>query len=252
MAVLDPANTSVNDVCSAALYEGGIVGVGQTPSGGQLADTQARLQWMLQEWERKRWLVFHLVTLSMVTTGAISYTCGPGGDFDTGPGSVRPAKLESAFLRQLVNSQPNQVDFPLEILQSMEDYNRIALKGLSSFPGTVFMDPTWPLATVYPWPVPQASIYSTNITILAQLPQSFLTSAVKFNIPYEYYAAILYNLAIRCRARWQIGSFAGDELPNLAKQSLKTLRGANTAIARLTLPDMNRTFIYNIFSDRYY
>jgi hypothetical protein len=207
---------------------------------------------MLQEWERKRWLIYHLVTLEKVATGAISYSIGPGGDFDTGVGSVRPVKIESAFLRQLQGSFGYEVDYPLEILQSMEDYNKIALKGLQSFPGTIFLDTGWPLGTVYPWPVPQANIYSVHVTVVAQLPSSFATLATKIVLPYEYYSAIHLNLAMRLRAVFQIGTFPGDNLPMLAKNSLGTLRGANTQIARLVVPDMNRSLIYNIFSDRFY
>src|SRR5262249_34228889 len=82
--------------------------------------------------------------------------------------SVRPSKLESAFLRQLTQSQPNQIDYPLELLQSREDYNLIALKQLQSFPGYVFCDSEWPLAKIFPWPVPQANIYGVFVTVRAQ------------------------------------------------------------------------------------
>lgn len=252
MAAQQPANTTLQDLCSEALHTCGLLGLGQTANAEDINRAWTHLQWMLQEWERKRWLIYHLVTLSIVSTGARTYTVGPGGDIDTGVDSVRPVKLESAFLRQLVNSQPNQVDYPLELLGSMEDYNKIALKGLSSFPGTIFLDTGWPLGTIYPWPVPQASIYSVHITVVAQLPSSFATPAAVFNLPYEYYSAMHFNLAMRLRAAYQIGSFPGDTLPMLAKNGLATLRGANTQIARLVVPDMNRSLIYNIFSDRYY
>src|SRR5690349_6094455 len=128
MSEIDPANTTVVDLCTAALRECGALGVGQVALADDLRDAQARLQWMLQQWERKRWLVYALVTFVHPSTGALSYTVGPGGNIDTGAGSVRPAKLESGFLRQLVSSQP--VDYPLEILQSREDYNRVTLKQL--------------------------------------------------------------------------------------------------------------------------
>ena len=151
MASQDPTKTTIGDLCNEMLRECGVLGIGQTASAEDINGAWTRTQWMMQEWERKRWLVYHLVTLSIVSTGAISYTVGPGGNIDTGIGtSVRPAKLESAFLRQIQNSEPNQIDYPLEILQSMEDYNRISLKSLSSFPGCIFMDPDWPLARIFP------------------------------------------------------------------------------------------------------
>lgn len=253
MAVVDPAATTVLQLCSEAIRECGAIGVGQTALQQDIDEAQSRLQWMLQQWERKRWLVYHLVTLSKTSTGAQSYSVGPAGDIDTGVGSVRPARIESAFLRQLTQSQPNQIDYPLEILESREDYNHIALKQLQSFPGYVFYDSDWPLGRVFAWPVPQASIYALHISVMAQLPQSFANSAAVFNIPYEYYAAMLYNLAMRLRPKYQLPTYPGDPLLALAKDSLNALRGANAQIARLQIPtDIQRQGIYNIFSDRIY
>lgn len=253
MAVLDPTNTTLGDLCTEALKECGYIGVGQTPLAEDLNGAWMRLQWMLQQWERKRWLVYHLVHLSKTSTGTQTYTIGPGGDIDTGAGSVRPMKIESAFLRQLTQSQPNQIDYPLAILQSREDYDKIALKQLQSFPGWIFLDSDWPLGTIFAWPVPQANIYAVHVSIIAQLPMSFATQASVFNIPFEYYNAMLFNLAIRLRPKYQIGTYPGDPLPGLAKDALAVLRGANTQIAKLQMPaDLLRPGIYNIFSDRSY
>lgn len=354
MSELLPGNTTLGDLCTAALQECGRLGVGQVALAEDVNKAWSRCQWMLQEWERKRWLVYHLVTYSKVSTGQLSYTFGPNGEINTnsaaawflealvptggtgfavgdtiglagtpplgagtvnaqvtvltvnggvpatvgissglaglytGPlpnsftqtttsgagvgatfafptwglnpsrvslpsGSVRPPKLESAFLRQIQNSQPNQVDYPLDILQSMEDYNRIALKSLSSFPGAVFLDSQWPLSTLFCYPVPQASIYSINVSVLEQLPTAFLTLATVVNLPYEYYSCILYNLALRLRITFSIPEFPGDLLPGAAKNSLNVVRGPNTQIARLHIPaQLVRPGIYNIFSDRNY
>jgi len=253
MTLLDPAATTLGDLCNEALKECGYIGVGQTPLAEDLNGAWVRLQWMLQQWERKRWLVYHLVDYGKTSTGAQTYTMGPGGDLDTGAGSVRSAKVESAFLRQLTQSQPNQIDYPLEILQSREDYNQIALKQLSSFPGSIFYDAAWPLGVVYTWPVPQSAIYAVHVTVLEQLPAKFATQATVFNLPYEYYNGMLYNLALRLRPKYQIGTYPGDPLPGLAKDALNVIRGANVQIARLRMPaDLLRPGIYNIFSDRSY
>lgn len=253
MSQINPAALSVQDICTEALKECGAIGVGQTPLAEDIVDAWSRLQYMLQEWNVKRWLVFHLKTLSIVSNGAVTYTVGPGGQIDTGAGTMRPDKISSAFLRQLTQSQPNQIDYPLELLQSMEDYNKISLKQLKSFPGFVFYDPSWPLGTLYTWPVPQASIYGIYITVKDVLPSSFPSLGTTFNLPYDYYSAILYNLAMRLRPKYGLKSYQGDSLPGLAKASLNALRGANTAIARLQIPaDLNRPGVYNIFSDRYY
>lgn len=349
MSAIDPSSTTAGDLVVQALKEAGVLGVGQTALAEDASDGLARLNWMLQEWERKRWLVYHLVTLGInPTTGAESYTVGPNGQINTSiqstwgaqgvslvvagagyavgdtirlsggspsngagilltvtqvnagavvdwvvselgsyvmplpasftqvatsgagvgarfnlpiwqvvesialAGSVRPMRLESAFLRQIQNTQPNQVDYPLQIIQSREDYNRIRLKSLVSFPNSIFYDSDWPLGSIFPWPVPSANIYAVYVSVLQQLA-SFTNLSARINVPYEYYNAIVTNLALRLRSKYGISASPGDPLPGNAKNALNVLRGANTQIATLQVPaGLGRAGIYNIFSDTFY
>jgi hypothetical protein len=257
MSQIDPTSTTPQDICLAALKEAGAIGVGQTPLPEDISDAQARLQWMLMQWERKRWLVYHLVNLSLVSTGAQSYTVGPGGQFNVGAvgSGVRPGKLSAAFVRQLQGSM-NSVDYHLEILQSREDYEWITLKTLVAGPGeAAFLDSGWPMALLYIWPIPQPSIYEIHITIHEQLPIAWPTTftTATFDIPYEYYNAMVYNLAVRLRPKYRMGTYPGDPLPGMAKDSLAVLRTPNAQIAKLRMPNtLRRRGLYNIFSDRPY
>lgn len=279
MSQLNPGATTAKDIAQAALRDCGAWGVGQTPLGADISDALARLQWMVQQWERKRWFIYHLRTYSCVAQpdprgqfqGKQFYTVGPGGDFNTNlrirpwedeytgnfgpayPSSTRPNRIESAYLRQLTMSQPNQIDYPLAQMFAMEDYNRIALKGLSSFPGYFFYDTSWELGLLYPWPIPQANIYEIFISVREQLPPMFTEAAMELDIPYEYYNAMVLQLAIRLRPKYGIVGQPGDSLPGQAKDALNTLRKANFQIARIQIPgDLIRPQLYNIFSDRMY
>lgn len=255
MSQLVPENTTLGDLCTAALKESGFLGVGQTAKADDVNDAWARMQWMLQQWERQRWLVYHIVNLRKTSTGAQTYTVGPGGDFSTGTTatSVRPDRLRYAQLIQTQNSQPNNIFYDLRVLQSAEDYAKIAIPGLVSFPGCVFLDTGWPLATLKVYPVAQANIYDIQLGVLAQLPPKFGTLATRIDLPYEYYAAMLFNLALRLRQRWQIPAPPGDTLPGMAKEALNIIRTANVQIAALSMPtQLLRPGIYNVFSDRNY
>ncbi len=355
MSQLEAVDTTVTDICTAALKECGALGVGQSALAEDITDAWARLQWMLQQWENKRWLVYHLVTKLITSTGARYYTVGPAGQINTNAiagykledllldaggadyvigdtitlegtpplavenssppiltvltvdgdgailtfeisdpgqipdplpvtynqidtsgagsgatfnfpkyeslddpivtqsGSMRPPRIESAFLRQMVQAGPNRIDWPLELVQSMEDYNRISLKGLVSFPGIAFYDPEWPLGKLYPWPIPNANIYAVGITIREQLPTQFASAGERFSLPYEYYGAIVPNLALRLRPKYQIPTYPGDPLPGIAKDALNVLRTSNAAISRLQVdPTLVRNGLYNIFNDRFY
>ena len=262
MAILDPSKLTAGDLCQQALKECGAVGIGTAPLAEDLEDAQFRLQSMLQQWNNQRWLVYHLVTYSATSQGQQVYTVGPGGNIDPGvqtdlfpalPSYQRPDRIESAFLRQLQNSVPNQIDYPLVSLPSMEDYNRIALKSLVSFPGWFYYDPAWPLGNLNVWPVPNATIYGIFISIKEQLPASFATQASVFNIPYEYYAAMLYNLAERLCPKY--GLPISLDLRRLAKNGRNVLRGSSTQLANLVMPREvlgKRRDGYNIFSDQNY
>lgn len=253
MSQLLPTQTSSGDICTAALKECGYLGVGQTPLAEDLIDAQARLQWMLQQWERKRWLVYHLVNYLIVSTGLQSYTVGPGGQFDTGMASARPNRVESAFVRQVTQGSANNVDYPLSVLQSYEDYNRLRLKSLVSFPQYCFYDPAWPLGRAFFWPIPQASIYQLDLLMREQLPTLMISQGTIFTLPFEYYGAMMYGLAWRLRSKYRIPTFPGDPLPALARDGEATLKGANTAISELSMPvGLVRGGIYNIFSDESY
>lgn len=259
MSILEPYNTSVRDVCTQALKDAGVVGQGQEPTADDLAECQARLQWMLQGWQSKRWVVYANTTYIANSTGARIYTVGPGGDFDTSVGMApgltvaRPDKIESGFLRQTTQAQPNQIDYPLKLMQSLEDYNRIALKGLVSFPGSIYYNPDWPLGKLYVWPVPNASIYAVGITVKMNLPAAFANEATLITLPFNYFQAIISNLAINLRPKYGLGTWPGDPLPAMAKNSLQTLRMAAFQIAELQIPaELSRDGIYNIFSDRTY
>ena len=259
MAVLNPNATTVNDICLEALRDAGAVGVGISANAEMITHAWSRLQWMLQQWERERYLIYHLVTYTVTSTGqVVPYTVGPAGQVNLGTDGIvaRPNRLESAFFRQLVASPNGSLDYPLGLLSSMEDYNRIALKGLTSFTLIAFYDPAWTgghLGQLYVYPWPNANLYAIGITVREQLPQSFPSLTTIINLPYEYFQAIVSNLALVLRPKYGLGTYPGDMVPIMAKAGLKILRKGNTAIPDLKIPpELVRPSLYNIFSDRSY
>lgn len=246
MTVTTPA-----DIIRLVLKDTGVLGVGQTASAEDTNDCFDTLNMMLGEWASKRWLIYHLLDLSIVSTGAISYTVGPGGDIDTGT-MQRPDRLEDGnFFRQLITaSSPNKIDYKLRLLESREDYNKIGLKQLTTIPQYIYYDAAYPLGIVYPWPVIQATLYELHILVKAQLSQ-FANLADSINLPSQYYGAIRYNLACRVRPMYQLPP--DPQLIALATDSLSTIRNMNAQVPRLTMPPgLNRGGRYNIFSDSNY
>lgn len=239
--------TTGNDICTSSLRTAGILGVGMVALAEDINDAFNYLNEMLGQWQRQRWLIYQLVDVSKISTGAVSYTIGPQQDFNV---AARPDRLESAFVRQTVQTQPNNVDYPLDIIEARETYNLIALKQLQSFPDSIYYEPAFPYGVLYPYPVPQANTYEIHVTLKAILSQ-IANLATVVNLPLEYFAAIRFNLAQRLRMEYDLPPKMS--LDGLARSSLNIIRNANTKIPRLQMPvEVVRPGLYNFFNDRTY
>ena len=126
----------VSRVITLALKAAGILGQGQTAAAGVTTDALDALNAMVAQWSVKRGLVYELVDATKACTGAKSYTVGPTGDFAF---STRPSLIESAYV-SLNYGQPNQTDVPLDILEAREDYNRLTMKSIGTFPYIAFYE----------------------------------------------------------------------------------------------------------------
>lgn len=236
-----------NDIIVQSLKKAGVLGVGQIAQAETINDAYYDLQDMLGQWQRKRWLIWHLVDYAAMGTGQINYTVGPGGQFNINP---RPDQIESAFFRQIVQSQPNQVDYPLRMIFSREDYNLISLKQLQTFPQYLFYDAAFPTGLAYPWPLIQANQYELHLTVKETLSQ-FTSLTETIVLPLEYIAALKFNLALRQRQAYRLPP--DPALNALAKDALNVIRNANTQIPSLQIPQvLVRNGLYNIFSDTFY
>lgn len=258
MAIESLVETSWLDLVTQALKDCGYLGVGMNPLAEDVNEAFARLQWMLSSWERQRYLVYHLVTYVLPSTGQITpYSIGPTSAALTPQISVgaygqsaRPNRLESGVFRQLFTPSSQPIDWPLAPLGSMEDYNeKVRIKNLTNFGLWYFYDPAWPIGQIYLWPWPSANVYAIVMTAREQLPIGFaLRDTV--NIPFEYYQAMVSNLALLLRPKYGIRGGPGDELPNIARDSKMVLRAGNTALGTLSMPaTIVRRGQYDIFSD---
>lgn len=238
-------STTPQELVTLALKKTGVLAAGQTPGAEDISDAFLELNFMLAEWNRQRWMVYHLVTQSFVSTGAQSYTVGPGMNFSF---PIRPDKIESAFFRQ-TNVAPLEPDYPLQLVAAMEDYNRIRLKSLQTFPQYLFYDSGWPTGLAYPWPIPMSGLYEIFLTAKETLTSIQPTSG-NISLPPEYFSAILYNLACRLRPSYQLP--VDQQLVAIAEKALGVIREGTVQIPRLRLPGMlvGRRGGYDPYSDR--
>lgn len=161
--------TTARDFITLALKESGVTGVGQTPLAEDMNDGFTYLSRMLAQWQKRRWLVPGLTHITMPGNNLKSNKIGPGQYYN----AIRPAEIKAAWFTQNNVGNQNRVSFPLRRIWAYEDYARLALKDLNTWPEAFFYDNAYPYGNVYIWPIP-SSIY--DISLVVQLPIGFNTS----------------------------------------------------------------------------
>lgn len=246
---------TAQDMVTLALKNASLLGVGQTANDEDNTDAYNLLNGMMGLWSRNRWLIWHLLDLHVPTlqTSKQMYSIGPGGDFDF----PRPDRIEAAYFRQFVEggntfgTGPLPVDYPLTILEAMEDYAQLALKYLTSWPQALFYDAAFPFGQIYPVPIPNVPNSELHVIIKDTLNQ-FPSLTTPVYLPPEYYETIWTNLALRLGAAFP-GANVNPLTIGLAKASLAIVRKANAQVPRLRMPQlMIRPPLYNIFSGQTY
>jgi hypothetical protein len=230
-----------------ALIDAGVVGIDEAIEQPILNRALTQVNWLLAQWARKRWLVYRIQDYSVVATGANSYTVGNGQNININP---RPDRLEYAFLRFL-NSPPGNnlnVDIPLDIIQSHEDYSRITVKNIGTLPWRIFYDPEWPVGILLPWPVPQSGLYEIHVGFKVVLPR-FQSLQQQINFPPEYESALNWCLVRRLRVTYQMPP--DPTIDSLARDALNVIRLANQQVGTLVLPPFlrNQSRAYDYRSD---
>lgn len=239
--------TTGADIVNQALKKAGILGLGQAADASDLTDGLDDLNDMVSQWVTQRWMTWHLLDMGFVSTGAAAYTIGPGGNFNV---TRRPARIEAAFQRQLLNGQGMPVDTPLRVISSMEEYSRIATKSLKGFGKVIFYDPAFPLGSLKPYPIPQTGIYEIHVILKDTIP--VFTQASVLSVPSEYISALKFNLARRLRQSYGKGLRPDPELNLLASNALNIIQQANIQIPQLVMPaSLTPGSGYNILSDQF-
>jgi hypothetical protein len=183
---------TTGDLINFVLRASGLNGVGQTPMAEDSNTGLDMLRMLIAQWQRKRWLVWNEQETAKISTGANSYTIGPGLDFDT----ARPERIHAAWCRMQPFGGPNAVDIALNIIQAKEDWALTTIKDLHSLPTNVFYDSAFPIGRVYFWPVPSGSQYEMHLVTKATLPV-YTSLYDPLGLPDEYIEALMWSLCVR-------------------------------------------------------
>lgn len=199
----------VQRLLRAALKSLGVVDSHDAIDPVEYDDALESCNMMLKLCATKGLIVHHVITESFaLAAGPSAYTIGPGGALDTS----RPNRLAAAYLRDT-----NGTDYPLELI-SRDDWNRIPRKGVDGVPTSVYINPTFPLATLNLDYAPTAA-YTLFLDSLKPLAELALENSL--NLPPEYEEAIKYNLAVRLAPDYRVQ--APPEVVALADNAYKAL-----------------------------
>lgn len=233
---------TVSKVMNLAALDAGIVGNGQTLSGDDTETVFDTLLQMLALWRTDDLQVFCHKNISVPMTGALTYSIGVGGTVNTD----RPPTVEQAIFLDT----PNTTSYPLSIIQSLEDWQRIAVKALpGNIPVAVRYEPTYPLGTLYVWPQPAAG--EIQLTVKQPFPV-YASIGDDLVLPPEYEAPIRFNLA-----KWIAAAFSTPLRPDIAQLAAGTLRQlkrVNTRVRELEMPERlplgGWIYGFNIYTDQ--
>lgn len=220
---------------------------GEEPDADEAEDGRNALNTMLDSWRLERLMVYQIVQGSYSwLAGVSSKTIGSGGDIS----ASRPVRIESAFLTD-TNSNWHEI----EVLTMREQYDSIIIKTTTStWPAYLYMDPAYPLATIYVYPVPSAAITLKLNTW--QTLQSFSALTTDLALPPGYQRAIEFNLALEFGAEFKkdVPPFVASTAV-LAKAAVKNLNlpsmVAQVDLGVAALGQLGRAGRWNIYSDNF-
>jgi hypothetical protein len=216
------AATTVNKIIALALKDIGALGDGESIPPSVMEDAFDTLRQLVGQWQIDGLMVYAMAEISFSLTGAVSYTIGDGADVNT----TRPDEVASAFWRD------NGIDYPLVVLTSFDEYQCIPDKSIASIPECVYLNPDYPFATLYTWPV--GSSGAIHLTVKSPFP-NYTSTSESLSVPAQYELAMRYSLAELLAPTFQLP--LRPDIAGLAKRARTILKRGNVRIPQLSMPN---------------
>lgn len=214
--------SSAADLITLALKDIQVLDESETPSAYLMADALTTLNQMMSLWSVSDNYVHAELDLTFAPTGAASYTIGTSGADVI---AANPNAILYAFLRK------SNIDYPIAILNTFEEYQSIPYKTVSTFPSYLYYNPTYPLGTIYLYPQPDAADGTMHLGVNAEFP-IYSVAASSINLPLQYDMAIRFGLAEYLAI--MMGRVPRPDINMMAKRALKMLKNNNLKIQELS------------------
>lgn len=213
------ANPTVRQLITASARKLNIVQAGQPLTPDDMDVMLQALDGMIQSWGNNRLMVYNIEEHEFPSTGAASYTLGPGGDFNV----ERPMAIEYCYAR-LNNGTAQQLDIANQPL-TVGQYAGIAVKNTTSTFGFAFYDDgNYPLRNVRFFPIPAAG---NTIVLWLRMPLlDFTNIDAPVTYPPGYERAFTFNLAVEVAS--EFGKTIPEEVALIAVNSKLEIERLNS------------------------
>lgn len=217
----------------------GVIGTGETPSAEDASIGLTALNSVLSSLSLQSLTPYaNAQVTKTLTPSQASYTFGSGGNIN----SPRPVDIVSAFLRADSN------DYPIQIIDQ-ETYDGYVDKTVTStMPNRLFYDATYPLGTVYLYPIPsQANVLYMRVR---RLLESFSALSEDVDLPTGYDRMLKWALARELSA--EFGLPITPDIERQYMEALADIKRLNAARNPITgsLLEVARGQRYNIYTDQ--
>jgi len=166
-------------------------------------------------WANESLMVSHVTKESFpLIAGHNPYTIGIGGDFNT----IRPIAIEAATI------SINGADFPIKPM-AYDDWAMVRLKSLivATYADYFYLDATYPLATLYLYPIPGAT---STITLYSRKPFiAFANLNDIVDLQPGAARALKYQLAVELAPEYQTS--AGEDVKRLLMEAKSGIKRTN-------------------------
>jgi len=209
------------DLCESALKEIGALAASETAPAGEANDALAQLNRFIDVLATEPGSIFYRTrTLATLTANQASFTVGTGGNINI----PRPVFIHHV---NYVDTTPSpDVEIPLGDGLTEDEYAGLVVKALTSTrPSRWYYSPTYPLGTLYPWPIPSDSGLQWAVYHSSAVSQ-FAALGDTVSLPPAYEEMLVKNLAVLLAPQFE--KQPSPLTLKAAVESLSNIRRANT------------------------
>lgn len=182
--------TNARSIINQAARKIAVVGRGQVMPADESQDALTALNSMIKGFSASGGISYNEKRNTYPLTGALSYSIGPSGDFNT----TRPDDISSAYV------SVGGTDYPLSKINSQQ-YTEIVDKEIQGIPSCFYYQNNTPLGRLFLY-LNGASGYTLTL-ITREQDASFTDLSTEYDLPEGYEEMLVYNLALRLAPEYE-------------------------------------------------